>query len=83
MSNSCGVRGPHNILSLVLGFIGHNAFVTPLLSGQYQDKNVVCLQASLKQLKLTPRHGNTLFLTPPLCCGGHHCRILGKKGYFS
>ena len=23
-----------------------------------------------------------LFLTPPLCCGGHRCRILRKKGIF-
>ena len=27
--------------------------------------------------------GKALFLTPPLCCGGHHCRIFRKKGFFS
>ena len=27
--------------------------------------------------------GKALFLTPPLCCGGHHCRILGKRDFFS
>ena len=27
--------------------------------------------------------GKYTFLTPHLCCGGHHCGILREKGYFS
>ena len=26
--------------------------------------------------------GKALVLTPPLCCGGHHCPIFRKKGFF-
>ena len=46
----------------MLGFIGQR-LCHPFWLGQYYDSNVVCLEVSVSQSKLTPRHGNTPFLT--------------------
>ena len=82
-SNQLGGQGSTQHPKFNASFYMSKCFVTPFWIGQYQDENAVCLWASLKQLKLTFRHGKTLFLTPPLCCGGHQCRILKEKGYLS
>ena len=45
-------------------------------------ENARVLRAPLIQLTYTLKNGKALFVTPPLCFGGHHCRIFRKKGFF-
>ena len=40
------------------------------------------LSASLIQLEYASKQWKSTFSHSPLCCGGHHCRILGKRDFF-
>ena len=65
ITNQLGAQGFMQHPKFSAWFYRSKCFITPFWLRQYEDKNVVCLEASQRQLQLTPRHEIQFFLLPP------------------